>query len=604
MRRGVLALVVLLIGESSVRAEYLFMQFLMGYRRPQPGQGGPAQPAPVPPGVGGATQNPNDPNADVIVVAVHAVVECWSGIPGVSLAGAARPVIKTKYGTTHLYNDDQLGTRLIPRLGTVKQRFTGMRESLAKNRTNERVYDLAEWCLNFGLVDEFVNVMEEVAKGGKKTGLDKLDRAVEIFTQVKAELAKPIEREDTANYWRSRLGFRVTPSDHYALLYNTQLSDPPEVSQRLKLLEENMKSVYYYFALKGITMKVPDQKLVAVLLDQPEQFKVQRALIEDEPLVADGFFAARDNVVVFSNQRLDNESILFKRQMQGYYQQGWDRKSLLEGKGINKLAGKSVDERYKMETLALLDATLDEEGERASVTHDATRQLFVGCGFQKHSVIMPDYLQFGVASVFETPKGPYPPVVPLEVRSPYWHGWGAPSWQYARIFKLIEQGALNEAGIIPIRTGTEITAATGLLRRVVMDADFNQARDLGTRGGQNRLLQARTQAWGLCYFITKMRTAGLVKLYEELAKMPRDLELEPNELLACFCRSFDLADTTGTKPDPAKFEQFAQDWVGFMKSIIPPGQEAGLGVVNPVAGAGGGAPKGGSPKGGAPKGGG
>ena len=165
--------------------------------------------------------------------------------------------------------------------------------------------------------------------------------------------------------------------------------------------------------------------------------------------------------------------------------------------------------------------------------------------------------------------------------------------------------------MMPIRTGTEITQATIMLRRVIKDSDFSQARDMGSRGGQLRLLQARTQAWALCYYITKMRTAGLMKLYEELAKQPRDLELEPNELLACFCRAFDLADTTGTRPDPVKFEEFAKGWVGFMKSIVTPGSELSLSINNPTAGqgggqpgAGGGQPKGGMPKGGAPKGGG
>lgn len=603
MRWRMLALAVMMVGATSLRADYLFMHFTMAFKKPQQGQSGP--PVPVP---GGGTPTTGQNEDDIIKVAVHAVVEASSVQTGTDMVGRIKAIVKHKWGSTHVFNDEQLITRLAVKSGTIKTKYNNKREALGKNRTNEGIYDLAEWCLNYGLVDEFVTVMDEVAKTGKKTGMDKLDRAVEMFTKVKAELAQPIEREDLANYWRGRLGFRVTPSEHYALLYNTQLSDPPEVAHRLKLLEENMKAVYYYFALKGIALKMPEEKLVAVLLDQPEQFKVQRALIEDEPLVADGFFAARDNVVVFSNQRLDNESILFKRQMQAYYQQGWDRKSLLEGKGLNRVAGKSIDERYRMETLALLDAALDEEGERATVTHDGTRQLFVAAGLQKPAVIMPDYLQFGVASVFETPKGPYPTIVPLEVRSPYWHGWAGPSWEYARIYKLIEQGALDETGIAPIRTGIEITAATLLLRRVVMDADFNQARDLGQRAGAMRLIQARTHAWALCYYLTKMRTAGLIKLYDELAKMPRDLELEPNELLGCFCRAFDLADTTGLRPDPVKFEKFAQDWVGFMKSIIPPGQEYGLGVAN-AAGSGNpgspGSPKGGgSPKSGPPKGGG
>ena len=133
------------------------------------------------------------------------------------------------------------------------------------------------------------------------------------------------------------------------MLYNAAVNDPEEVQRRLKMLEENMKAVYYWFALRGVALNMPEQKLVCVLFDQPDQFKFQRALIEDEPLVTDGFFSARDNVVVFSAQRLDNESVLFNKQMQAHYQKGWERALLLQDKG--NLIGNTPDEKYRMQTL-------------------------------------------------------------------------------------------------------------------------------------------------------------------------------------------------------------------------------------------------------------
>jgi hypothetical protein len=215
---------------------------------------------------------------------------------------------------------------------------------------------------------------------------------------------------------------------------------------------------------------------------------------------------------------------------------------------------------------------------------------------QKPTVIMPDYLQFGMASVFDTPKGPYP-FAPVEVRVPYWHGWGAPSWEYTRIFKNIEQGGLMHDLPTPVRSATDITQASQILRNVVTDADFSRARDLGPRAGTRHLIVARTYAWGLCYYLCKARMSGVMKLYEELGKQPRDLELEPTELLACFCRAFDLADTTGLRPDPVKFETFAKDWLGFMRTINTPGTDIKLGLEGPSIPVGGGAPGGGGPAG-------
>src|SRR5207247_1392086 len=98
----------------------------------------------------------------------------------------------------------------------------------------------------------------------------------------------------------------------------------------------------------------------------------------------------------------------------------------------------------------------------------------------------------------------------------------------------------------------------------VTDSDFNQAHDIGTVAGELKLIQARTHAWALCYFLLKDRPAGVIKLYQEFSSMPRDLDLEPKQMLACFCRAFDVADDTRTKMDPAKFEELGKKWLGFM----------------------------------------
>lgn len=586
MRRYLVAIIVFATAGSAAHADYLFMQYTMRFRRPPQGQ---TAPSPVP---AGPTQ-PSDTDENIITLFVNTVVEGEFRAFQNPLTAQVKASFKHKWGVTNLYNDDQMSSAL-KKYPSLKTRFNAKQESLNKtSRPPEKVYDLAEWCLNHGLANEFATIMDGYAKTGKSTGLDKLDRAVETYTKVKADLAKRIDREDLTNYWRGKTGYRLSQSDHYSVLYSAPLADPPEVERRLKLLEENLKGVYYWFAFRGIQLPIPTDKLVVVLLDQPEQFKLQRALIEDEPLVTDGFFSARDNVVVLSTQRLDDASVLFGRQMQGLYGQGWDRTALLKGTRASKLAGKSIDEEYRMQTMALLDAGLEEEGEWAAVSHEATRQIFVASGLQKRTVIFPDYLQFGMASVFETPKGPYP-FAPVEVRVPYWRGWGGPSWAYTRIFQEIEKGGLAHDLPTPIRSATDITSASNLLRQVVTDADFSRARDLGPRAGARHLIVARTYAWGLCYFLAKSRPTGVIRLYDELNKMPRDLELEPGELLACFCRAFDLANTTGTGPDPIKFEEFAKNWLGFMRTINTPGSDIQLGLVGPTIptgpGAGGGDP--------------
>jgi uncharacterized membrane protein YgcG len=145
------------------------------------------------------------------------------------------------------------------------------------------------------------------------------------------------------------------------------------------------------------------------------------------------------------------------------------------------------------------------------------------------------------------------------------------------IFKAFENETAKSEGMVLVRGEKEFTRAGHLMHRVVTDAEFTRARDLGARGAF-QLIQARTNSWALCYYLARMRTAGVMRLYAELANLPRDMEPEPAELLACFCRSFDVADLTGSKMDPVKFEALAKDWLGFMQTVKTPGTEVNLGV--------------------------
>jgi hypothetical protein len=606
MRWAWLAGVVLaLVVAPAARAQYVFLQYTMQFKKPQANQPGSNPNAP-PPNPQAPPGSANAADAEMIEIPVMGVVEVkdYRELPNFA-AQRMKATVKTPWGVSTLYNDNLLITRFLPAnaLPNVRVRYTAKRDALNRQRTPEKIYDLAEWCLNHGLVAEFAALMDEAASAGKKTNLDKLDRAVEAYTQVKDGLANKLEREDAAAYWRSRLGFRVSTSDHYALLYNAALNNPPEVEQRLKALEDNLRAVCLWFALKGVALNLPDQKLVAVLLDQPDQFTIQRALIEDEPLVSDGFFSPRDNVVVFSAQRLDDASVRFAKQMQGFYQQGWDRDALLKGSTTSRLAGKSADQKERMSTLALLDKAMEVEAERAAVSHEGTRQLFVGAGLQKPTVVMPEWFQFGMASVFETPKGPFPGA-PVEVRVAFWPGYGAPSWKYTRLFHRFHEETPKDASIISFQQRAALGPAGATLREVVTGSEFGQARDLERVGGPVAamvpLLRARSYAWALCYYLTRQRTQGIIRFYDELSRMPRDLDPEPLDVLACFCRAFDVADTTGQKMDPVKFEELAKDWLGYMKTVRPPGAELNLGVPQGQPGQPGSLPGGPQPKGGNP----
>jgi len=592
MRRCVVATVLLACFVTLARADYVYMRYILGGKKKDgdnsgQNQGGAQTPADPKGGGGGAGGN-----VETEAITVVAVVEV-NGKPSV-IPIPGRPLkatVKHKFGTTNLYNDDLLKVQLISVPSVKQQYFTKHKGLSDANRNPDKDIDFADWCLNKGLITEaeqWLNGLANVYKADKPTGNKKYDDAMKAYPKVRDALAKRIEKEDTTSYWRQKLGFRLEQSDHYSLLYNATHATP-EHKRRLEMLEQNMKAFYYWFALRGQELAMPDQKLVVAMFDQPDQFVIQRALIEDEPLSTDGFFSARDNVVVFSSQRLDGPAALFARQMQGRYQEGWDEETLLQGKAASKKAQVTADESYSMQTLALLNRALKDESERAAVTHEGTRQLLVACGLQKPNVAMPQWLQFGMGAVFETAKGPFP-LAPAGVEVAYWPSFAAPSWEYARIFQ-----AFQKDNVLPPQGQPSGT----ILRAVVTDRVFNTV--LGPLDQQG-LVRARTLGWGLSYYLAKTRIAGVVRFYKELSTMPRDMELEPREILACFARAFDCANAAGTDINPGAFEALAKDWLAFMQTVQAPGAEYKLGQDQTQPGGGPAGGPGGGPTGPANKG--
>ena len=88
--------------------------------------------------------------------------------------------------------------------------------------------------------------------------------------------------------------------------------------------------------------------------------------------------------------------------------------------------------------------------------------------------------------------------------------------------------------------------------------------------------KARSSAWALSYYLMKTRLPAMMKFFQELSALPRDLEIDGKVILACFARAFDVANATQDGIDPAKFEQLAKDWVSYVKGLPVPGAELGL----------------------------
>src|SRR5262249_4243964 len=160
-------------------------------------------------------------------------------------------------------------------------------------------------------------------------------------------------------------------------------------------------------------------------------------------------------------------------------------------------------------------------------------QLASSTGLLPRNVEVPRWIQFGLGSYFETPKGAY------------WPGIGAPSWRYLVRWKLGEEAKTLEQH------------PEDALRTVVTARYFRHA----SAPTDQNLRLPRTMSWSLTYFLAERKTEGLMRYFEELNNMPRDIEFDDGALLACFGRALDLMDLSSpNQVDSGKLGRLANEW--------------------------------------------
>jgi hypothetical protein len=421
---------------------------------------------------------------------------------------------------------------------TVNQQFKEKLSKFEKEESLKKTEDwlgLATWALEHGSVKHFSEVMDRAEKKDKDNAI------VQTYLKAKQALEKPIARENDAKVWMSKLNdrFKTVQNDHYTLIHKAD-DKSSEVTTLLDHLEGNMKAFYYWFALRGKTLPIPDQRFVVALVSS--EFDRKLEIFGSPSLVGDGFYVLRDNIAIFSQKPIDPDFKALDERTNDIFRK-YPRGRLLKGKTIQSEngSGTDIDTTATYQTYALLHKALEEDWERATVSHEGTRQLIVGAGLLSKGVVAPQWIDFGMASFFATPKG-----------AP-WSETGAQNTTYLPLFR--------DWGLKILGSNSSKTAAEAL-KNTVTDKYFRDAAKGKTPAEKEALLKkARTMAWGLSYFLARNRLEDLLQYYQELAKLPRDLEFDDQVLMEIFARSFKLmVDETGKKIDQTKLEQLAETW--------------------------------------------
>jgi hypothetical protein len=285
---------------------------------------------------------------------------------------------------------------------------------------------------------------------------------------------------------------------------------------------------------------VPAHRLLAVVVKDPAKFHEKRAAWGWLPLVGDGFLPRRDNIMIISAEHLEESYAILKSFNQSQLQ-GLRRDDLLSGAVWKQVDQKNYANYAYLQTLVLVEKALQVEAERATISHEATRQLLFATGLLPRNVDVPEWIQYGLSSFFETPPGAFYP------------GVGLPSWTNLLRFKYYnEKNRLRPNSDVLLRVVTD----KYFQRANDSEALLNQAVDSNTladRAQDDRAI-AQSTAWALVYYLAKQNKLDLLLRYsQELDRLPRDLQLGERVLRGCFERGFEV---TSAKD----FGQFAEAW--------------------------------------------
>jgi len=504
------------------------------------------------------------------------------------LAKPGRFHFETKFGITFIdanQNDIILDYKGLDPVKKVDL-FPDTKKLLQLHRNDTKNYgspeghiQLAEWCLEVGMPDEAMTILDKLNEHPNKESFKPTTAtAVQTYQKVKDLLTANIDKSEKANQWKDRLGYQaLSVSKHYAIVHqeNTQES----ANRRLDALEMNFKTVYTWFAIRGRALPAPSEKLVAVIVGDASEFRRYRDTFEASNLVADGFHARRENLAVFSGRRLDKASVNFEQLVRDVYRV-MKPEDLFKGKLPNRKEQPNAPENYtdyaRASTLALVDKALQQEAEIAAATHEGTKQLFAETGLLPRNVLAPEWVRFGIAALFEMPKGPFPGGG-SQLKVALHPGGGGPNWAYMRYYE-----EMREKNLINDRNAADLFIET------VIDMHFRTAHKVemlgrltrkGTEEGDSKATpaeelyaRARTLGWSVVYFMAKTKFSEFERFLQELGKLPRDAELDADAVITSFCiaNGISTAGLNGTNPDISRFMGIGLLWKQFMDGQTSP----------------------------------
>ena len=411
-----------------------------------------------PPGAGGATAGgpKTDPTNSVVVVVPYENHGRVALYPNKAGAGAEyNPImetVKTEYGTTPVYNDKSSIQAYWLKPGfSLEGQIKAKHHDWEKAKIPQGGYNLTAEALSSGLTELALQYADETIKAaeGAKDVSPAVAAFVKAYKPLLAKMGEGSEANPEAAWLQAKLrAAGYSQSDHFTLLHfgDTAVSNAV-ITRRLALLEANLKAFYLFYAIEGVSLPLPQRKLLVLLAPTTAKFFEFHNALDGGPVVADGFYAGQWNLVVLSPERLDAAGRTFNTYARVRFRSGVNPDELVAGNAPKPQQGGSAAEIIELMTLALVQRQVNEDAAVAAVTREGTKQLFAAAGLLNPHISPPRWLEEGVGSFLQTPKGPVytqDKDAPLKMTVGLARGFGSPNFEMSRRFKeMVTRKELN-----------------------------------------------------------------------------------------------------------------------------------------------------------------
>lgn len=498
-------------------------------------------------------------------------------------------LINHRWGQTVLNPDVVLpdrATMQIIKVPGLEARY-GNKRSEYFDGSSKQYMKLAEWMLeNWNMPAEgkfsiqtkfeaYLNELNSLSASLSAAEKARLDAMIKVAAEIKKPVAEAKEEHALLKNLLNKFGkdFKVMQKGHFAIYHAPR--DDKQAEAKLAKLESAYAGIMYWFAFHGRPLPVPQKQMVAVLVEKADQFAAVHKMFDEAPMFADGFYSALDNITVLAPSRVDPGYDKFfslaKNAEAALKTYNLDNKKLFGDRIDKPIINQSSNDQQRVsdvltgQIFAIATNAAIEEGEASTVTYEAFRQIVASTGYMPRTVILPRSVRHGLASFFSTPKSSGDHNLPA-----LWSGIGGEHWLHLPVFRKLAEARKsgdNAEVTVDEKLPTRHKVKVGKLDviAVITDRVFEKA-DKANKNDQTFLMQkAEAESWALTYYLTKNRINELKKFYDELAQMPRDLQLSHEVLEQAFGRAFDLLDASGDKLDKNKVEKFETDWAKYMQ---------------------------------------